>query len=419
MTGLWLENGPFRLSPTRRTGSSKIHVTLDPYSWHKLPAWVLYIDQPVGTGFSFTTTGKGYPTNDLELNQDFYFFIQQFLHLHADKFLERGDEATDLTKRQRMRRPFYLSGESHAGHYNSIYTNYILQQNQINSGSIYIPIRGAAIGNGWVDPYWQYAGAQAAYGLGLIGIAEMAALDAEEQQCRGHLDRQEFNVDICYRLIDSIVDQATAKNTPWTMNSYDIRTRQSRTGPRTYPPGREVVEAYLGGHGLGKNDEMPPNIYLDVLKAIHATPSLDAGLVYSECSRKPHEALIHLDGQGVVEDIVAILEHTDNVELLFFNGMYDLVCNHVGNERSLDNMPWQYQKEWNQAKRYAWTASVDKKQKKISGYLREHRNLKYLKLADAGHMVGIHKKDIVVAQQCSWPYLLLLFFLRYAWTGSH
>jgi carboxypeptidase C (cathepsin A) len=60
MDGLFLENGPFKLD-------DQLALHLNPHSWHHL-ADVLYIDQPVGTGLSFTTNRDGYPRNDEQVN---------------------------------------------------------------------------------------------------------------------------------------------------------------------------------------------------------------------------------------------------------------------------------------------------------------------------------------------------------------
>lgn len=44
MDGLWLENGPFRL----KSGDNGWTIDVNDYSWHNAPAWILYVDQPVG-----------------------------------------------------------------------------------------------------------------------------------------------------------------------------------------------------------------------------------------------------------------------------------------------------------------------------------------------------------------------------------
>ena len=49
MDGMFLENGPFRF----RNGT----LALNRYSWYH-NSDILYVDQPVGTGFSFADRGR-------------------------------------------------------------------------------------------------------------------------------------------------------------------------------------------------------------------------------------------------------------------------------------------------------------------------------------------------------------------------
>ena len=140
MDGLFLENGPFRLVKDASGGFS---LKAEPNSWHKAPAYTLYIDQPVGTGLSFTTSKK-YPGNDEEVNIDFYYFLQSFYKLHGDKFVRDGVART----------PLYFSGESHAGHFIPHMMNYILKRNDdLKSGNVRVNLAGAAIGNGWTGKF--------------------------------------------------------------------------------------------------------------------------------------------------------------------------------------------------------------------------------------------------------------------------
>lgn len=60
---------------------------------------LLFIDNPVGTGFSFTKKDAGYATNQTDVARDLYSALQQFLTLFPD--LRNND--------------FYVTGESYAG----------------------------------------------------------------------------------------------------------------------------------------------------------------------------------------------------------------------------------------------------------------------------------------------------------------
>lgn len=393
MDGLWLENGPFRLVLRNETASGggndpKYRVAADPHSWHLAPAYTLYIDQPVGTGLSFTVSGT-YPNDDVKVNVDFYHFLQSFFRLYASMFVAEGENGQEI-----VNRPVYFSGESHAGHYIPSMMNYILGQNDDNDGGrenkIIIPLSGAAIGNGWMDPYYQYAAAEAAYGKGLIGRSQWHALDLEEKKCQDQLGAGVYGASVCFDLLSAIVDGSYGTSLPYRVSTYDARRSEPKHGSRTFPPGHKVVETYLGGWDLDGNEppgSLDPQISKQVLTTIHAEAAAAAGQVYQECTNPPYNALSHQDGKGVVPDIVAVLEHPSKPRLLFFNGIEDLICNHVGNEKMLEKLPWKGKEGWIEASRYAWKAASEP-DGQVSGYMKEHENLGFLKILNAGHMVS-------------------------------
>jgi carboxypeptidase D len=366
MDGLFLENGPFRLEMDE---DENYQIKAAEHSWHKSPAYTLYIDQPVGTGLSFTTSGH-YPSNDELVNVDFYHFIQSFFQIHSDKFVD-----------QRVRNPLWFSGESHAGHYIPSMMNYILKQNDdLKDGDIEIPLAGAAIGNGWTDPVHQYAAAEAAYGHGIIDRAQLTAMSAQERVCQQKLEKGQMIVSECFRLLDDVVRQSQGVKSEYKISQYDVRkTESTQHSDRDFPPGHKVVETFLGGWPM-KDDpgKLSTDISVEVLKAIHATSATAAGQRFQECTDPPYNALAHQDGKGVVEDVIAVLEHAANVKLLFFNGVQDLICNHVGNEVMLEKLPWKHQDDWIKAERFAWRAESEQVSR-ISGYVKEFENLSFLK----------------------------------------
>ncbi|MCP4744570.1 MAG: S10 family peptidase, partial [Desulfobacteraceae bacterium] len=168
------------------------YVDVNEHSWNNAPAWTMYVDQPVGTGLSFTKK-ETYCKNDFEVNRDFHYFLEEFFLLHADKFLSDDN----INGKRILRRSFYFSGESHAGHYIPSMIDFILQRNDgkivpdqkngLEPLRVNIPVRGAAIGNGWVDPFHQYAAADAAYGAGIIGTAQKANFEKMERRCQDKL----------------------------------------------------------------------------------------------------------------------------------------------------------------------------------------------------------------------------------------
>eukprot|EP00639_Heterosigma_akashiwo_P022602 CAMPEP_0206411840 /NCGR_PEP_ID=MMETSP0294-20121207/33569_1 /ASSEMBLY_ACC=CAM_ASM_000327 /TAXON_ID=39354 /ORGANISM="Heterosigma akashiwo, Strain CCMP2393" /LENGTH=179 /DNA_ID=CAMNT_0053872737 /DNA_START=93 /DNA_END=628 /DNA_ORIENTATION=- len=178
MDGLFLENGPFRLNDAADT------ITVNQHSWHNAPANVLYIDQPVGTGLSYTTTNH-YANNDQDVNQMFYTFLQNFLRLHS-AYREPDGGGT---------RPVYFTGESHAGHYIPSMIKYILEKNSAPSpGDARVTLGGALVGNGWTD-----------HGNGLLSEGQVATLARKEKQCQANLDKKDYNSGVCFDLVDDII----------------------------------------------------------------------------------------------------------------------------------------------------------------------------------------------------------------------
>lgn len=369
MDGLWIENGPFRL--VKKGGADDWEIDIAEFSWHNTPAYVVYIDQPVGTGIAFTTSGK-YPRNDEEVNIDFYYFLKEFLSLHSDKFLDGNT----------MKRNLFFSGESHAGHYIPSMMNYIQKQNQ-KSPSITIPLTGAAIGNGWVDPTVQYSAHEAAYGYSLIGRAQKRALEEQERECQNALAQGQYVFGTCFSLLDQVVDNSQGKGSEYTVSQYDYNFWEHKSKPRDFPPGHKDVEAYLGGFGSISSD------FTKVLEAIHSTPSFESGQRYRECTDPPYNALKHQDGLGVTKDVVDLLNN--DVKMLFFNGVNDLICNHVGNEIAVEGFEWDHQVEYQNAKRYGWKAPS---KGQLGGYMKEYKNLMYLKVLHSGHMVPMDVPDV-------------------------
>lgn len=93
---------------------------------------MLYVDQPVGTGYS---TGVDLVTNEDEVATDFFEFLTGFYSKYS----------------QFNGRNLYVIGESYAGHYVPEIANrlYMAEDPAIN-------LKGMAIGNGLVNAYYQY-----------------------------------------------------------------------------------------------------------------------------------------------------------------------------------------------------------------------------------------------------------------------
>ena len=115
--GCWREHGPFLLRPNKERHGDNPHpfrLDYNRYSW-STDADVLYVDQPVGVGFSHLHRTADLVHNEGQVAEDFYQALTYFLtHQHPE---------------YRHRR-VYLSGESYAAKYVPAIAAYILRQNR-------------------------------------------------------------------------------------------------------------------------------------------------------------------------------------------------------------------------------------------------------------------------------------------------
>jgi hypothetical protein len=140
---LWMNGGPGcpgMASAMEDNGPIKIdrnfQLYLNPWSWNRL-ANVIYIDQPTGTGYSYSNTSDDYIIGDKKAAENVYTFLQGFFKKFSNF------QAND----------FHVTTQSYGGHYGPLVTYEIVtrQANISISGDIKINLKGMAVGNPFVD----------------------------------------------------------------------------------------------------------------------------------------------------------------------------------------------------------------------------------------------------------------------------
>ncbi|XP_006506680.1 probable serine carboxypeptidase CPVL isoform X3 [Mus musculus] len=126
MFGLFVEHGPYIIT-------SNMTVVARDFPW-TFTLSMLYIDNPVGTGFSFTDHFQGYATSEDDVAQDLYSALIQFFTLFPEY----------------AKNDFYVTGESYAGKYVPALAHYIHSLNPVRKFKI--RLKGIAIGDAYTDP---------------------------------------------------------------------------------------------------------------------------------------------------------------------------------------------------------------------------------------------------------------------------
>jgi len=328
MLALFYENGPYNIK-------KDLSLTINPYSWNSF-ANLLFVDQPVGTGFSYLKNPLGYDISEKKIADEMYTFIQAFYKKYP----------------KYSKLDFYLVGESYAGHYVPAIAQRYLHGNQQKEGLI-VPIKGIGVGNGWVDPKIQYTEyAHFAYDNKLIGKAEEIALNETAIACKLLIEAKLWPIAIieCNIIMETII-LGTG------INEYDIREK-CENFPLCYD--FSLLNKYLKQPAVKKELGVAKN--------------------WASCSQIVHTLLLGdwmNDFSTVVPELLAA-----NFSVLVYSGVEDFICNYYGGREWVDSLDWPGKSEYKNAPLKNWL--VDGKQ---AGQSKSARNLTFLQVNAAGHMV--------------------------------
>lgn len=341
-----MEVGPFRLK-------NENTLIANNGSWHEF-ANVLFIDQPVGTGYSYVASDSY--VHDLEqATEQFLTFLHSFFQIFPHYLTD------DL----------YISGESYAGQYIPYFADAILNREDTQHWNL----RGILIGNGWIAPKSQYLSyLPFAQSVGLVKHNSLEKLQRKHNQCAAAINAQpeqdSINIQTCEDLANEIVVESKPDaNT--CFNYYDVRlTDRWPSCGMSWPPDLKYLNPYLRN--------------ADVVKAFNLDSEMKQG--WRECDGNVGQGLNHQKSRASVELLPGIL---DRIPILLFSGDQDFICNHLGTEDMIHNMYWQnatgfedpsHPGSW--IPRQSWIFEGDH-----VGYYQEARNLTYVLFFNASHMV--------------------------------
>ncbi|XP_019152724.1 PREDICTED: serine carboxypeptidase-like 12 isoform X3 [Ipomoea nil] len=127
-SGLVYEIGPITFVPVEYNGSMP-ELILNPYSWTKA-ASIIFLDLPVGTGFSYATIPPAKQSNTLQTTHQAYEFVQKWLLEHQEF----------------MSNPLYIGGDSFAGQFVPVISQVISNGNE-KGNNPQINLKGYVMGN--------------------------------------------------------------------------------------------------------------------------------------------------------------------------------------------------------------------------------------------------------------------------------
>ncbi|KAJ7590662.1 alpha/beta-hydrolase [Mycena floridula] len=305
MIGLFQENGPCLVNPDGKT------TTLNPFSWNNISN-MIYIDQPIGTGFSFGTD----TVNSTNSAAPFVWTAFQVLF-----------ESPQFAK---------FKSRDFGGHYGPSFVSYFDAQNaKIHEGTLKgeeIVVSALMINNGWYDPliqnqaYVDFATNAPGYGQ-LQSDAVIKALNdaffspggcqAQEEACYAADAAGNSTVSnrVCSKADDFCVDNVFVPAVG-DRDSDDLRQNASSPNP------------------------FPPEFYLTFLAQASVKQKIGATSKYSECADAPFELFTKTgdDARTLLPQLGALAD--SGLPMLIWAGDADINCNWLGGHASVLAMDW-------------------------------------------------------------------------------
>ncbi|KAJ7184486.1 serine carboxypeptidase [Mycena filopes] len=349
--GLFMELGPCTIISDNAT-------EYNPYSWNS-KSNLLFVDQPVGVGFSYADYGETVDTTEAAAKD-----IAAFLAI----FLESMPGLQG--------RPLHIAGESYGGRYVPLFAAEVYDQNR-RLGQLDIPpvnLVSALIGNGCSDRYHSitsYYDMQCSTSVGtpiqsISACTQMKqALPRCQKALRTHCE-DSFDMINCQAAQGFCSDMLV---TPFDLTGksfYDMRTECIGEVQDTlcYPQSKHITK-YLNASStrtLLGIDETSPDFSL-------------VGWTLNSAFTTSGDVL-----KSSAPYIAALLER--GVRVLVYAGTWDLACNFVGNDRVTRELEWYGQEEFGAQPLRDWLVEG-----KAAGETRAFGELTFATLRDAGHQV--------------------------------
>ncbi|KKY29980.1 putative carboxypeptidase s1 [Diaporthe ampelina] len=314
-------------------GSSK--PSLNQYSWNTY-ANMLYVDQPIGTGFSY---GDDEATSTVSAAAYVWTFLQNFYAAFPEY----------------ENRDFGLWTESYGGHYGPEFASYFEAQNaKIAAGTLTgekVNLVALGINNGWIDPVLQYQ----AYPIFAYNNTYKQLISASQYQSYMSAYTKK-----CV--------PALASCTGLTGNNNACLSGDStcRSAVETPIENANDFNVYDVLEPSSSQSTDPPETYVDYLQSKSVMTAIGAQTTYGECPDTPYDKMV---GSGDV-----------------WAGDLDWICNWYGSQLVVNSINYTDSAAFQSAKLAEYTVGG-----KSHGQFKTAGNLNFLRVYEAGHEVPYYQ----------------------------
>lgn len=376
---IWLEGGPGSsstgFSNFRMIGPLALddgqHLSPRNQTWLN-HANLLFIDSPVGAGFSYVTRDEAFTVNNQQIAQDLLSFFKTFLHLHPDF------ETV----------PLVVAGESYGGKMAVSFVKELhaaIERKEVRANLDSLVLADASVSP--FDACSQFS--TYLHALSMIDSQQKEQIDRQVEKIREEMEGKSASREATWKWIElrEMIETAT----------FGVNWDNVMQAEQPYPHLKNKILADNQTKSLPiyQNNVSPePGQQLNQL--MNGVIRSKLGIIPDSVTwgRQKSKVFDHLTGDfmyPVVSEVEYLLNSTD-VKVFVYSGQMDLVGNALGTEAWINSMNWSRLPDFQKSRRMLFAGSVGHPK----GYIKSLDNLTVFWIMDAGHLVPMDQPELAL-----------------------
>ncbi|KAF2898897.1 hypothetical protein ILUMI_07280 [Ignelater luminosus] len=338
---IWLQGGPGSsstgLGNFGELGPLDENLQLRNYSWVQ-DVNVLFIDNPVGVGFSYVENHSAYAKTNREIADDLVKCLEGFYEKRPD-FLHV---------------PLYITGESYGG---KMLVEFALElYEKLEANNIESNLKGIALVDSWISPIDSVSmWAPYLYNIGAVDKRGFEQIKQGAEEIRTALEEKDYSLATQkWDELEMIVEYNT-----YGVDFYNI-----------------LKQVYFSTGKANDFDEALSTLMNGPVKS-----ALGLNATWSDPNGEVFEAQT-CEFMKPVTTIVEQLLNTTNIKIFVLSGQLDLIVDTPGTVAWVDRLQWQRKEEWKNATREALVVNDI-----VEGYKKVVGKLSFYWVNRSGHMV--------------------------------
>ncbi|KAJ0967123.1 hypothetical protein J5N97_024040 [Dioscorea zingiberensis] len=373
-TVLWLQGGPgasgVGLGNFQEIGPLDVYLHPRNSTWLQ-KANLLFVDNPVGTGYSYVEDETLFVKSDVEAANDLTTLLKNLYN--SDERLQKS--------------PLTIVAESYGGKF--AVTTGLAIANAIKAGELKLQFSGVALGDSWISP----EDFVLAWGPLLKDVSRLDSNGAEQSNSLAEKIKQEI-----------AEGQYTYATSTWSelenlisMSSNNVDFYNFMLDSDMDPLATTVLGLSQQAVSLNKKYSLYLNSKADsdgdIDSLMNGEIKMKLKIIPANVSwgGQSGEVFQALDGDFMkprISEVDQLLDLGFNVTV--YNGQVDLICATKGTEAWVQKLKWEGLKDFNKLKRTALHCGS----KETKAFVKSHRNFRFYWILGAGHFVPVDQPCI-------------------------